>query len=231
MKLPPAPPLLHKSADGMDTTYTLRAADGKEYGPVTLVQIIAWVHEGRVAELTELRRSDMQHWALASDFDELKFLFSGDPSTPAGSAPQTITAPPESQRDAAIVHQMRSGASWFYWIAALSMVNSISAAFGASWRFFFGLGITQVFDVLGAQMGGPGRIVAFVLDLAVAGVLVLFGALGSKGRLWTFVAGISLLAIDSLLFLLAKDWIGVAFHIFVLYCLYRGMRACRALRP
>jgi hypothetical protein len=215
---------------GMDTLYTLRAADGKEYGPVTLVQVVAWVHEGRVAENTELRRSDMKHWALARDFEELKFLFGPVAAAPATGAPLTITPPPGAQQNAALVGQMKSGASWFYWIAALSLVNSISAATGSDWRFILGLGITQAFDVIGAEMGGAGRIAVLVLDLVVAGVLVLFGVLGSKRHLWPFITGMVLFALDTILFLLAQDWIGVGFHIFVLYCLFRGFQACRALR-
>lgn len=215
----------------MEHTYTLRAADGKEYGPVTLVQVVAWVHEGRVAENTELRRSDMQHWAAARDFEELKFLFGAAPSSPATGTPQVIAPPPGAQQDAALVTRMKSGASWFYWIAGLSLVNSIAAATGSDWRFILGLGITQVFDVLGAEMGGPGKLVVLVLDLVVAGVLILLGVLGGKRHLWTFIVGMVLLALDTILFLLAQDWIGVGFHVFVLYCLFRGLQACRQLRP
>jgi hypothetical protein len=58
----------------------------------------------------------------------------------------------------------------------------------------------------------------------------LFGVLGSKRHLWTFIVGMVLLALDGLLFLFAHDWIGVGFHVYVLYCLFRGMQACRALR-
>lgn len=214
----------------METTYTLRAADGKEYGPVTLVQIVAWVHEGRVAENSELRRSDMQHWAAARNFEELKFLFPADPSAPAASSPQIITPPPGTQHDAALVAQMKSGASWFYWIAGLSLVNSIAAATGKEFHFVLGLGITQVFDAIGAEVGGAGRLVTLVLDLVAAGVLVLFGVLGSKRHLWAFIIGMALLALDTILLLLFQSWISVGFHVFVLYCLFRGMQACRQLR-
>jgi hypothetical protein len=214
----------------MDTTYTLRAADGKEYGPVTLVQVVAWVHEGRVAEDTELRRSDMQHWAAARDFEELKFLFAAEESAPTPDAPEAIAPPPGAQQNAALVAQMKSGASWFYWIAALSLVNSVAAASGKELHFVLGLGITQVFDAIGAEMGGAGKMVVLALDLVAAGVLVLFGVLGGKRHLWAFMVGMALLALDTILLLLFQDWISVGFHVFVLYCLFRGLQACRALR-
>jgi hypothetical protein len=213
----------------MDVSYTLRAADGKEYGPVTLVQVVAWVHEGRVSESTELRRTDMQHWAAAREFAELKFLFAPDSPDPGSEAPQ-IMAPTADASRAVLVSRMKSGASWFYWIAALSLVNSVSAAVGSDWRFVLGLGITQIIDVLGSNLGGAGRMIVLMLDLLVAGGLVLLGLLGSKGRLWTFIVGMVLLALDSILFVRAGDWIGMGFHAFVLYCLFRGMQACRSLR-
>ena len=45
-----------------------------------------------------------------------------------------------------------------------------------------------------------------------------------------FVAGTVVFAIDSLLFLLAGDWIGVAFHGLVLYFFWKGIRLTRQLR-
>jgi hypothetical protein len=39
-----------------------------------------------------------------------------------------------------------------------------------------------------------------------------------------------LFALDGGIFLLTQDWIGVGFHIFVLYCLFRGFKACRELK-
>ena len=44
---------------------------------------------------------------------------------------------------AALEKQVERGASWFYWIAGLSLVNSILSLTDSGWMFFFGLGITQ----------------------------------------------------------------------------------------
>ena len=217
----------------MEETYTLRAADGQEYGPATLDQIINWVREARVNENSELRRSDMQHWARAADFVELKPAFQNGPTAPAPStapAMRAFQSTTATAGDAATVAQLKSGASWFYWIAALSLINSIAAASGSDWRFIVGLGITQVFDGIGAGFEGSGKIVALVLDLLAAGVLVLFGVFGYKRHLWAFIVGMVLFALDTLVFLLVQDWIGVGFHVFVLFCLFRGFQACRVLR-
>jgi hypothetical protein len=209
----------------MANTYTIRAADGQEYGPATLDQLIQWTQEGRVHPQTEVQRSDSETWAQAADYLELRSAFQPGP---AGTAPRPF-ATSGAAGDAALVAQLKSGASWFYWIAGLSLVNSISAATGSDWRFILGLGITQVIDALGADMGGAGKMVTLGLDLLAASVLVLFGIFGYKRHLWAFVVGMALFALDGVIFLLASDWIGVGFHVFVLYCLFRGFQACRAL--
>lgn len=211
----------------MEPTYTIRAGDGQEYGPATLSQLTGWIREGRVNQQTEIRRTDMQHWAPAGGFVELQAVFA--PTTPSAT-PQVISpSPAPADGDPALVAQMKSGASWFYWIAGLSLINSISAAAGWDFRFIFGLGITQVLDAMGTQFGGSAKIVTLGLDLAVAGIFILFGVFGHKRHLWAFIVGLVLFAIDSLLMLIFQDWISLAFHAFVIFCLFRGMQACRGL--
>jgi hypothetical protein len=125
---------------------------------------------------------------------------------------------------------MRSGGSWFYWIAGLSLINTISAMSGSDWRFILGLGITQIFDGIGQGLGGNGKFVALFLDLLAAGAFVGFGVFANKGHLWAFIVGMILFALDGLIYLLGPDWIGVGFHVFVVYCLFRGFAAARELR-
>jgi len=210
----------------MELTYTVRGADGKEYGPVTLSQIGAWVQEGRLSAQQEVKRSDMEHWASAVDFTELQPLFAS-----VASAPSTATPPAAAAASPATLRQLKSGGSWFYWIAALSLINSVAAFSESSWRFIIGLGATQVFDALGGRIGGGGKLVALALDLLAAGVFILFGVFGLKGHAWAFIVGMILFAVDGLVFIVVQDWLGVGFHCFVLYCLFRGFQACRVLKP
>jgi len=79
-------------------------------------------------------------------------------------------------------------------------------------------------------MGSGGRVVALLLDLFAAGFLVLCGVFANKGHSWAFIVGIVVFALDGLVFLLAQQWIGVAFHAYVLFVLFRGFSACRKLR-
>jgi hypothetical protein len=123
---------------------------------------------------------------------------------------------------------VKSAGAWFYWVAGLSLINSIAAFSGSSWRFIFGLGVTQKFDAIGAEMASGGKMIALLLDVLAAGVFVLFGVFAQKAHLWSFIVGMVFFALDGVIFVIAQDWLGVGFHVFVLYCLFRGVVACRA---
>ena len=179
----------------MELTYQIRGADGNEYGPATLEQIITWAREGRVQPQQEVRRSDMEHWSPAGDFSELQPLF----ATTAPVVSTTATTSARPNRDPATEAHLKSGASWFYWIAGLSLINSIVAFTGSDWRFILGLGITQMFDALGHDIGSAGKAVVLALDLVAAGACVCFGVFAHKRHLWAFVVGMVLFALDGLI--------------------------------
>lgn len=153
------------------------------------------------------------------------------------SSPKPLTVDVEESADAEILNlekQTETGANWFFWIAGLSLFNSILFLANIQWAFFFGLGITQVIDLivlgLGENTGYVARIVAFGLDVIVASVFVLFGFLSRKRYHWAFIAGMILYALDASLFLLVKDFFSVAFHALALYGIFCGFKASRTLR-
>lgn len=125
--------------------------------------------------------------------------------------------------------QHRSGAQWFYWIAALSLVNSASSFFGGQWGFVVGLGITQVFDAfalaLHEEIGNSVQIVALAASVLVAGVFVLFGVLAGKRFSIAYVLGMVFYGLDGLIFLLVGDWLSIGFHVFALFFIVRGFQA------
>ncbi|HWX18423.1 MAG TPA: DUF4339 domain-containing protein [Candidatus Binatia bacterium] len=207
----------------MELTYMVQGADGKEYGPASLKQLSGWVREGRLQPQAGVRRNDMEGWAAAADFTELQPLFDIDASVPVANTAQGTVV---RKAPGAAAH-VKSGASWFYVVAVLSLVNTITAFIGMPIRFIVGLGITQVIDEFGSTVDGGGKIVALLLDLLAAGVFVLFGIFANKAHKWAFIVGMVLFALDGLIFLLTQSWLGVAFHAFVLFCLFRGFRACR----
>ena len=204
----------------MDLTYKIIGTDGKEYGPVALSELQKWVGEGRITGATQVLRSDQQGWSTAASFPELGVRDSTGPAPVAAARAS----------DPALEKQLKGGGSWFYWIAGLSLVNSVIALSGSGTRFILGLGITQMFDELARGMGsGAGLAVAVVLDLLAAAVFVFFGVFANKRHTWSFIVGMALYALDGLIYLIAQDWLGVGFHAFALFCLFRGFKACRAL--
>jgi hypothetical protein len=133
----------------------------------------------------------------------------------------------------------KNGASWFYWIAGLSILNSIILIAGGTFTFIFGLAFTQVIDVLAALiesdlgLESPGMIsfLGFGFDIAVAGAFAAIGYLSRKRNRGVYIFGCVLFAADALVSLFFRDWLGALFHIFVLLGLWGGLKAMRALAP
>jgi len=133
--------------------------------------------------------------------------------------------------------RFRNGANWFFWIAGLSMVNSIMFLSGGELNFVVGLGLTQVIDGIAGAIAKEAkdaemvvRVVAFGLDVVIAGFVVGFGVLARKGFDWAFLVGMVLYAFDGLIFLLVQDWLSIGFHVFALFCIWAGLKALRELR-
>ena len=210
----------------METTYRIVGSDGKEYGPVTLEQLQAWSKEGRVTATTQVSRSDVNAWLPASNYSELGLAGGGGataaaaprvaPATPAAGVPDELGEMPR---------RVTSGGSWFYWVAGLSLINSFAALSGGNWGFIFGLQITQLIDHFAREAGGNAKAVAIGLDVVVAGVFVLFGVFACKRHVWAFIIGMILYGLDALLTVLFQYWLGVAFHVWVLFSLFVGLKA------
>ncbi len=169
-------------------------------------------------------------------------IFSPTPQLEASQPPSPTAPSPDRLRGQMMVEkeqlerQFAAGASWFFWIAGLSLVNSIISLFGGTLHFIFGLGLTQVVDGLvagiveGVQAHGGFRIVALFFDLAIAGLFVLFGFLSGKRMHWPFIVGMVIYTLDALLLLLFGDYLSAAVHGYVLYRMYTSVSAIRRLR-
>jgi len=204
----------------VDATYKIVGVDGNEYGPVTLLELKKWISEGRITGATQVARSDQQGWSTAASFPELGVRDSTAPASTATPA----AADPVWQK------QLKSGGNWFYWIAGLSLINSAIALSGSGMRFILGLGVTQIIDGVAQGLdSGAGLAVAVVLDLLAAAVFVFFGLFANKRFTWSFIAGMILYTMDGMIFLVFRDWFGVGFHAFALWCIFRGFKACREL--
>lgn len=213
----------------METTYKILAADGKEYGPVNLQQLQDWMREGRVAPETQLMRSDGGAWLPASSYPELSPSAASAATPPSpGAAPAMTTANPAGAVSADLLEldkRVRSAGSWYYWVAALSLINSVVSFSGGGGGFVIGLAVTQFLDAILAEAGGNAKVIGLVLGVLASGVFATFGVFACKRHSWAFIVGMVLYAFDTLLTVLAQHWLGLAFHVWVLVSLFIGLRA------
>ena len=79
---------------------------------------------------------------------------------------QTDAATQEPDQREKLERAVSGGASWFYWIAGLSLVNSAIVLFGGQWNFIVGLGVTQIIDaiasVVAQELGSSASMIAKV---------------------------------------------------------------------
>jgi hypothetical protein len=131
-----------------------------------------------------------------------------------------------------LASRVKSGANWFFWIAAASVINSVAWLSGGDWNFVIGLGTTQFFDIVLGSLGeeasdiaGIAFLMNLALDLVIVAIFVAIGFL-SRRRRWIYVTGMVLYALDGILLgWLFEDYLGVIFHLLVLYFLFQGARA------
>jgi hypothetical protein len=198
----------------------------------------------------ETARWSVESWALALNLNPQPELtgVSSQPSHKGNApiAPPSATAPspvnPQSlnpqdsdpqttleQKRLKLKTTFKDGTNWFYWIAGLSIVNSIGSLMGASINFVIGLGVTQAIDEIAKEGRGSASSIGFIFNLLIAGFFIMMGKLGQKRRKWAVVLGIVIYLLDTLLFVAINDWLGVAFHALALIWLWQGFRAMNDL--
>jgi len=148
-----------------------------------------------------------------------------------GTALAPSPVPPRPQPNFLAMIRVRVAAKWFYWIAALSMINSLVVIFGGNFHFVVGLGITSVVDAIAKRVGAMGSALDLVINAFIAGLFVLLGSFAIKAQKWAFLTGMLLYAADALLCLMAKDILSIAFHGYVLFTIYRGFSQVDLAQP
>jgi hypothetical protein len=140
------------------------------------------------------------------------------------------------QQKLALDSKIRSGIGWFFWIAGLSLINSVVFFLGASFTFVAGLGVTQVIDgfLFGftSDLGSEWQIVRFIglfIDIIIAAVFVVFGVLGRKHYRIPVIIGMVLYALDAVILLLFQDFLGAGFHAFALFGIWGGLKGISGL--
>ena len=136
-----------------------------------------------------------------------------------------------------LVRRIKGGANNFYWIAALSVINSAMLQFGGGMYFVVGLAgtlfVDSIFVGLAEVMQESAlvvKIIGLVVSAIVAGIFALFGVFANRGMKWAFIVGMIFYAIDTLLMLVFQEWMGLLFHIFFLFGLFGGLSALNKLQ-
>ncbi len=129
--------------------------------------------------------------------------------------------------DPEVVKRIHTSANWFFWIAGLSIINTVIAIFGGTLSFIAGLGFTQVVDALMQSAGSIGTVIAIAFDILAAAVFVGLGLLARKMVVWPFIVGLIIYVLDALILILVQLWLGVAFHVYVVIMIIVGMNALR----
>ena len=136
--------------------------------------------------------------------------------------PQSLTA---ADRKTAVetTPGVARAARWFWWIAGLSLINTVLVHSDSDTTFLLGLGFTLIADVTLKSVVA----IAFVIDALAIGFFLLMGRYALRGYLWAFVVGGVIYSLDALIFLYLQEFLSLAFHAFALFYIVRGALALR----
>jgi hypothetical protein len=141
-------------------------------------------------------------------------------NNPAPITPAEPSVPTEAFSTSPVV---LSAARWFWWIAGLSLVNSIMAHSGSNTNFVMGLGMTAFVD----GMFEGNMLIGLVVNAALLGLFVFLGYQGQRGKLWAFYTGVAVYVFDALVYVMIADWMPVAFHALAIYFISKGIFALK----
>jgi hypothetical protein len=151
---------------------------------------------------------------------------------PKEKGPQVITIGKKhySIEQAEIV--AKSAGNWFCLIAGLSLVNSISSLMHWDLEMVLGLGllgftrlIRAAIDAKSEEFGITAITAAMVNGVVAIVSAAFFYYLGVKARelsLTAFRVGMAVYLADAVLLTIVGEWIGFAFHAFVLFMVWCG---------
>lgn len=130
--------------------------------------------------------------------------------------------------------QYKNGVSWFYWIAGLSLINSLVVFFDGDWSFIAGLGVTQLIDsfafVFSDIFGQKLIYIGFAINLIIIGIFFILGKIATSKRIKDVILfGIVFYSVDTLIFIYFTDYISILFHLYAIYSMVKAFIACKEL--
>ncbi len=120
---------------------------------------------------------------------------------------------------------LKSGANWFFWIALLSLADTLLLARLVHWRPLFRLAAPRLVHLLLSRNGSISHIPAIAVELVAAAALAAIALAARRGITAAFFLGAFAYGVDTVLLLGAGEWLPVLFHLIALYAVLRGMRA------
>jgi hypothetical protein len=151
-------------------------------------------------------------------------------------AEQTEITPEQFEQAVANLQETVAGsAGRFYWIAGVSLVNTILTLLNTNLIFPTGLTTTMISDegLASGDSGAGLKIFCVVFNLISYGIFALFGLFAKRRQQWAFITGFVLYTLDTLLlalFLLFGDFnffiiINGVFHVWLLFAIFQGIKA------
>jgi MFS family permease len=137
--------------------------------------------------------------------------------------------------------RLKNIASWFYWIVAFSIANSILVMLDIRLNFSLGLDITRVVDIVvlrrlednaSFEGGEPVYSLAgWIINVFILAFFAFLGYMVAQYRAaWALWIGVVLYGLDGILFLMDKQGLSVAFHAFVIYRFIQGFTVLKKIR-
>lgn len=126
---------------------------------------------------------------------------------------------------------IKRGASWFFWVAALSLLSQIAMATGTNFTFAVSLGITDVLGAVASEFKSQAMtIITWVLGVGLVVTIGMCGYFSSRKSMIAFITGLVILLLDSfiLMAMLPHSLLGLIFRCWAVYQILGGISALKA---
>jgi hypothetical protein len=111
----------------------------------------------------------------------------------------------------------------------LSALNIVALIFNQNFQFIAGLGINYV--ILGMTEGilqSTGidlKLWAYIFTILISGIFLLIWKKSKEENKAIYLIGLIVYGLDTIIFIFAKDWLSLGFHVFALLMLTNGYNA------